>query len=342
MRLSEDLHKIAEMREDLEDTSESIDIPPDLDPSITLQEFAPSPVKKTLQPQSSAADMPRDDNGSFTATSLIHSPLPPPLPPPRHKETKKMATTQKAPAGRSSFAVVAVLLGVTACAGTGYLYFLQTNMQTKLQTIAEEIKKTKVPGAGEIDAHIRRFLVKNPESMDEMTTRELEVLQSDVERLKASQTALETETRMVKEEALRTLAEATKLAAKRPMPVAASPPVTSSSSTKQAAEMVTTKKASLPPKNKNAGQTTTTNTKSTKPVHWAVNLVSEKERAKLTELQDKLIRAGMTPEIKEVIINGVTWYRLLLTGYASKQSALNKKNELARTLGIQSAWIDRQ
>lgn len=254
-----------------------------------------------------------------------------------------MATTQKGPASRSFLAVVAVLLGVTACAGAGYLYFLQTHMQAKLQTLAEEIKKKKAPTAGDLDAHIRRFLVKNPESTDEMTTRELEVLRREIEKLKASQAALETETRLVKDEALRTLSEATKLVAKAPMPIAASPPVASSSSKKQSVtEKATLQKALLPPKNKKAGRTTPNTKIPHNPEHWAVNLVSEKEPAKLTGLQDKLNRAGMTPEIKEVSINGVTWYRLLLTGYASKQSALNKRDELVRAFGVQSAWIDRQ
>jgi cell division septation protein DedD len=75
---------------------------------------------------------------------------------------------------------------------------------------------------------------------------------------------------------------------------------------------------------------------------WVVNISSHaKEELALREIA-RLQSLGLNPEINRARVKERTWYRIQITGFASKDEAKAKLKNLQQYSGIKDAWIDKR
>jgi len=80
----------------------------------------------------------------------------------------------------------------------------------------------------------------------------------------------------------------------------------------------------------------------TRPYEWALNLSSiynSKEPAE--DIVDLLHNKSIPAEIKQVNINGKTWFRIRIRGFTSKQHALNYMLTIQERTSIKKYWISK-
>lgn len=75
------------------------------------------------------------------------------------------------------------------------------------------------------------------------------------------------------------------------------------------------------------------------PSVWFVNLISLKERSDAVIQASEFIRKGIRAEMIEVKVNDVTWYRLRVGGFASKEQAAAYAEKIKKPMQLNSIWI---
>jgi len=74
---------------------------------------------------------------------------------------------------------------------------------------------------------------------------------------------------------------------------------------------------------------------------WVVNVSSHTNEELATKESARLLNLGLNPEVHTATIKGRTWYRVQITGFASKDEAKAKLRDLQQRLGIKGAWIGK-
>lgn len=74
---------------------------------------------------------------------------------------------------------------------------------------------------------------------------------------------------------------------------------------------------------------------------WVVNLVSVDSKYAASKALARYKTRGISAKIFRTLVNGKTWYRLRIGGFASKQEAMAQKNYLATKYGIKDAWLQK-
>ena len=75
---------------------------------------------------------------------------------------------------------------------------------------------------------------------------------------------------------------------------------------------------------------------------WVVNASSHTNEELATKESARLLNLGLNPEVHTATIKGRTWYRVQITGFASKDEAKAKLRDLQQRLGIKGAWIGKR
>ena len=75
---------------------------------------------------------------------------------------------------------------------------------------------------------------------------------------------------------------------------------------------------------------------------WVVNVSSHANRELAISENVRLKAQGLNPEVHTAVIRGRTWYRVQVTGFASKDEAKSSLKDLQQRLGIQGAWIGKR
>lgn len=74
---------------------------------------------------------------------------------------------------------------------------------------------------------------------------------------------------------------------------------------------------------------------------WALNIASYADPAS-AERQVQLLRdAGYPVVVQPATVNGKSWWRVQVPGYASQQDAKAAANEIQNKLGVRGIWVVR-
>jgi hypothetical protein len=74
---------------------------------------------------------------------------------------------------------------------------------------------------------------------------------------------------------------------------------------------------------------------------WALNIASYPESAVAVQQTQKLQNAGYTGVMSPAMVNGRTWYRVQIVGFANEPAARGAANELRDKLGLKGIWVMR-
>ena len=74
---------------------------------------------------------------------------------------------------------------------------------------------------------------------------------------------------------------------------------------------------------------------------WVVNLLSVTSRAEARRERKRLSNIGIDAEIRSAAVNGKTWYRLRVTGFASAADARDFGDRVAVQAGLKGTWAAR-
>ncbi len=75
---------------------------------------------------------------------------------------------------------------------------------------------------------------------------------------------------------------------------------------------------------------------------WVVNLSSHAKENLAANEQARLSRLGLNAEVHTAQIKGRTWYRVQITGFASKDEAKAKLKDVQQRSGVNGAWIGKR
>ena len=88
-------------------------------------------------------------------------------------------------------------------------------------------------------------------------------------------------------------------------------------------------------------QPTTTAVASHQATGWVVSLVSVDTLAAAKKVQSDFTAKGISTEISLGKVNGKTWYRVRIPGFANKAEALAQKNYLENKFHITNTWVHK-
>ena len=74
---------------------------------------------------------------------------------------------------------------------------------------------------------------------------------------------------------------------------------------------------------------------------WSVNLNSYPNRIETDKKMLELKRQGIPAEVVVVTVNGVQWYRIRVTGFATKAEADAYADKVIKILGRSRAWVSK-
>jgi len=74
---------------------------------------------------------------------------------------------------------------------------------------------------------------------------------------------------------------------------------------------------------------------------WVIVIASVHSRLAAAKAVEKFKADGITAEINPIMVKEKLWYRIQISGFASKQEAAIQKASLAKRHGINDAWIHR-
>ncbi|MGD7036626.1 SPOR domain-containing protein [Methylotuvimicrobium buryatense] len=72
---------------------------------------------------------------------------------------------------------------------------------------------------------------------------------------------------------------------------------------------------------------------------YSINIGAFQKAATAEKKAERLRNEGVTVDINEVVVDGKTWYRLTIPGFASMQEAQRFSETLKKQFGIKSVWI---
>lgn len=75
---------------------------------------------------------------------------------------------------------------------------------------------------------------------------------------------------------------------------------------------------------------------------WVINVASLSHESKAERHAEKLRTAGYPARVRAAQVNGRTWYRVQLSGYANRLEANAAADELGAKLGVVDAWASRE
>lgn len=75
---------------------------------------------------------------------------------------------------------------------------------------------------------------------------------------------------------------------------------------------------------------------------WVLNVASLSHESKAERHAEKLRAAGYPAQVRAAQINGRTWYRVQLSGYANRLETSAAADELGEKLGVVDAWASRE
>jgi len=80
----------------------------------------------------------------------------------------------------------------------------------------------------------------------------------------------------------------------------------------------------------------------TKAGGWVINLSSHTKESLATKELNRLKRLGLDAEMHSAMIKNRTWYRIQITGFASKEEASAQLNDVRQKSGLRDIWIGKK
>ena len=75
---------------------------------------------------------------------------------------------------------------------------------------------------------------------------------------------------------------------------------------------------------------------------WSINLASYTKQSTAEEMRGRFLEKGVTADQVVATVNGKTYFRLRVTGFASRRAALKQSALIKEKLGLKDAWITKQ
>ena len=75
---------------------------------------------------------------------------------------------------------------------------------------------------------------------------------------------------------------------------------------------------------------------------WSINLASYTKQSTAEEMRGRFLEKGVAADQVVATVNGKTYFRLRVTGLASRQAALKQSALIKEKLGLKDAWVTKQ
>ena len=75
---------------------------------------------------------------------------------------------------------------------------------------------------------------------------------------------------------------------------------------------------------------------------WSINLASYTKQSTADEVRSRFLEKGVAADQVVATVNGKTYFRLRVTGFASRQAALEQSTLIKEKLGLKDAWVTKQ
>jgi len=75
---------------------------------------------------------------------------------------------------------------------------------------------------------------------------------------------------------------------------------------------------------------------------WSINLVSYRNKSTAEKMRNRFFDKGVAADQTIATVNGKTYYRLRVTGFETREAAINQSTAIKEQLGLKETWITKK